>query len=135
MMNIKMKKKDFEEIKKECEKNKDKESCGILAGRNNIVEKIYIMNNVSDKPEICYFMDTKEQIKVMKEIREKELDLIGIFHSHINVKAYPSKRDIELAFYPEAVYIIIEIEEGKFQEMNGYEIKNDEIKEVNIEII
>ena len=69
------------------------------------------MTNVSDRPEDCYFMDSREQLKVLKEIRKLGLELIGIFHSHPRTAPYPSARDVELALYPEAVYLIVSGEE------------------------
>jgi len=132
---MKISKKHLSEIVNHCEKDYPKESCGILAGKNNIVEKVYKMKNVSDKPEICYFMDPKEQINVMKEIRISDMELLAIYHSHINVKAYPSKRDIELAFYPDAFYIIVSVFDKKFQEMNIFKIINGEILDAEFEIL
>jgi len=134
-MKLKIKKSDYNLIVNTAVENYPFESCGILAGKNNIVEKVYKMKNVSDKPEICYFMDPKEQINVMKEIRISDMELLAIYHSHINVKAYPSKRDIELAFYPDAFYIIVSVFDKKFQEMNIFKIINGEILDAAFEIL
>ena len=104
-----------------------KEACGILAGEivNNLefevdhdkdisyykkVKKIYKMANISETPELCYFMSPEEQLKVFKEIRQLGLEMIGIYHSHSKTKAYPSKKDCDLAFYPEVSYVIISLE-------------------------
>jgi len=134
-MKLKIKKSDYNLIVNTAVENYPFECCGILAGKNNIVEKFYKMKNVSDKPEICYFMDPKEQINVMKEIRISDMELLAIYHSHINVKAYPSKRDIELAFYPDAFYIIVSVFDKKFQEMNIFKIINGEILDAEFEIL
>lgn len=133
-MVLKLKESDYKSIIDYCEKNYPKESCGILAGKNSIVEKIYFMKNVSDTPQTCYFMEPKEQINVMKEIRENGMELVGIFHSHIDVKAYLSKKDIELAFYPDAFYVVISIIDGKFNQMNAFKISEKSITQEDIEI-
>lgn len=105
------------------------EVCGILAGKEGAVEKIYPMKNVSDTPELCYFMDAQEQLKVMKEIRTLGLEMLSIYHSHPGSKAYPSPRDVELAFYPEAMYLIVSLENADRPELKGFKIIDGKIKE------
>ena len=112
-----------------------KEVCGIIAGMGSKVEKIYKMNNTSNEPEICYFMDPTEQLKVIKEIRNLQLEMIGIYHSHTKTEAYPSKRDCELAFYPEVNYVIISLQDFDNPEIHTYKIIEDKIEEQKIEII
>lgn len=86
-----------------------RETCGIIAGTDGKAEKIYKMKNISDKPEICYFMKPQEQLKIFKEIRKSGFELLGIYHSHTHSEAYPSQRDVEMAYYPEVVYVIVSL--------------------------
>ena len=74
-------KKQSDELIEHSEKESPNEVCGILAGREGKVEKIYRMIN-TDKSSKTFLMDPKEQLKVMKEIRSLELEMIGIYHSH-----------------------------------------------------
>ncbi|MEK6646495.1 MAG: M67 family metallopeptidase [Candidatus Firestonebacteria bacterium] len=112
-----------------------KEVCGIIAGREDKTEKIYKMINTSNEPEICYFMDPKEQFKVIKEIRQLQLEMIGIYHSHTKTEAYPSKRDCELAFYSEVNYAIISLQNFDNPEIHTFKITDSIIEEENVEII
>ncbi len=82
------------------------EACGILAGINNLVKKIYKMRNVEESPE-SYLMDPHEQIRVMKDIRENNMKMLAIFHSHPKTPARPSAKDINMAFYDDVFYIIV----------------------------
>ena len=41
------------------------------------------------------------------EIEDAGHDLGAIYHSHTRSAPYPSQTDINLAFYPEAVYVIV----------------------------
>ena len=100
-----------EEIIKHAREAQKNEVCGILSGRKGKVEKIYQMKNVSEAPETCFFMDPLEQLKVMKEIRKDNLDFIGVYHSHPSSAAYPSGRDVQLAFYPDAVNLILSLQQ------------------------
>lgn len=83
------------------------EACGILAGRDKQVTSIFKMTNIEHSP-VSYLMDSREQFRVMKEIRQKSLDMLGIYHSHISTDAYPSVRDINLAFY-DVAYVIVSL--------------------------
>lgn len=110
------------------------EACGILAGKNGKVEKNYKMTNTSETPETCYFMDPKEQFKVMKEIRQSGMGMIGIYHSHTGSEAYPSARDLELAFYPEASYVIVSLKNINNPEVRAFKIVEGKINEEEIKL-
>ena len=126
-------KKGFQdEIIKHVQATSPSEACGILAGRRGKVDKIYQMKNTSDKPEICYFMDPKEQLEVMKEIRNLGQEMVGIYHSHTENEAYPSARDLELAFYPDAYYIIISLKDKKNPSIRAFRIVEGKISEEEI---
>lgn len=97
------------------------ECCGLLIGKGEHVSKQYRMTNTHQSP-VSYLMDPKEQFKVFKEIREEGTDLIGIYHSHPHTRAYPSKTDVGLAYYPETCYIIISLEKRDSPVVNAYRI-------------
>lgn len=79
-------------------------------------------------------MEPKEQLKVMKEIRDSKLSMIGIYHSHLESEAYPSSRDVELAYYPEVSYIIISIKDRDKPTIRSFNIVEGEIREEEIKI-
>ena len=58
-------------------------------------------------------IDPTEQLAVFKELRKENLDMLAIFHSHVDAAAYPSQKDIELAFYPDSSYIIVSLTGGR----------------------
>ena len=108
------------------------ECCGLLAGKGNDIRALYRMTNTHHSP-VSYFMDPKEQFSVFKEIREKETELLGIFHSHPHTQAYPSKTDVGLAYYPDALYLIISLGERN-PVVNGFRIVNGAITEETFEV-
>jgi len=126
-------KKDFvEKIISHAVKESPNECCGIIAGTGEMVKKIYEMSNTSQNPQTCYFMDPKEQLKIFKEMRKEGLELLGIYHSHINLPAYPSKRDVELANYPDAFYVIIRVDGKEVKEIRAFKIREGKIEEAEI---
>ena len=110
------------------------EACGILAGKDGEIKRIYAMTN-TDRNPTTYFMDPKEQFRVFKEMRESNLELVGLYHSHVASAAYPSARDKEMAFYPEAVYLIISLENYDAPEVKAYRIQDGEVEEEKINIV
>lgn len=109
------------------------EACGLLAGKDNIVERIYRMKN-KDKSASLFFMDPQEQLRVMKEIRASGLDFIGIYHSHPETRAYPSAHDVELAFYPEVSYVIVSLKEADNPDISSFKIVEGKIREEEVRI-
>lgn len=140
---MKIDKKYLSEIIEHCQKEYPKEACGILAGNKmdqglgvrdrEIVKKVYKMKNVSESPETCYFMEPEEQFKVFKEMRNLGYEMLAIYHSHTSSPAYPSKRDIEMAFYPEAIYIIISLQNFDKPEIRGFGIIDEKIEEEELD--
>lgn len=113
-----------------CKAGYPNEACGILAGSNGEVSKIYKMTNIENSP-VTYMLDSKEQFKAMKDMRENNLSMLAIFHSHPSSAAYPSAKDVSLAFYEDVVYIIVSLM-NKEPVVKGFSIKEGEIKEAEI---
>lgn len=109
------------------------EACGILAGKDGKVEKVYEMTN-TDKNPATFFMEPKEQLKVMKEIRNSRLKMLGIYHSHVASQAYPSAHDVELAFYPEVSYVIVSLKDKDNPEVRSFKIEEGKINEEEVKI-
>jgi proteasome lid subunit RPN8/RPN11 len=115
------------------------EACGILAGRDGRVEKVYCMRNARPGP-VSYEMDPEEQFRVLKEIRQAGLTLAGIFHSHTTSPAYPSGIDVQQAYwpgtlfpnYPEAVYVIVSLRDRSRPEARGFRISKGTVTEVKL---
>ncbi len=107
------------------------EACGVLAGVNGEVVKVYPLPN-ENKSEVSYFASPQEQIKVFKKIRRNGWELLGIYHSHPNTAPYPSQRDIELAFYPEAVYLIVSLKSFTQPEVRAFKLEGKKIEEVEV---
>ncbi len=125
---------DYGRILKQCQDEYPNEACGILAGHNGTVEKIYPMKNAEASPTF-YVMEPQEQFRVMKEMRLAGLDLVGIYHSHTGSQAYPSSTDVSLAYYPEAVYLIVTLLDRNKPASRGFTIIDGTITEVPVTVV
>ncbi len=85
------------------------EACGILAGNDNRVQRLYEMTNV-DNSSRHFMMNPAEQFSVVKQMRAAKLDMLAIYHSHPATPARLSEEDIRLALTPGATYVILSLE-------------------------
>lgn len=126
--------KHFEIIVAHAKAEYPREACGILAGKDKRATHIYKMANV-DQSSTTYYIDPKEQFRVMKDIRIRDLDMIGIYHSHVATAPYPSPTDVKLAFYPDSLHFIISLADFDFPIIKAYRIREEKIEEEEIEIV
>lgn len=109
------------------------ESCGLLAGRDGRVERFYAMSNADHSP-VTYRLDPKEQLDTFNEIEDKGWELLGIFHSHTHTEAYPSATDLRQAFYPEAHYVLVSLQDRANPVLRGYTILDGVIEEQEVRV-
>src|SRR5207249_4600829 len=84
------------------------ECCGLLAGRNGRVERVYPGTNVDHSP-YTYLMDPRDQRAAVNAQGAAQRHLLGINLSHTHTAAHPSRTDVAKAFYPDAMYVIVSL--------------------------
>lgn len=104
------------------------EVCGLLAGVNGRLTKHYRIPNAA-RSMTFYNMDPKGMLVAMNEMDDNEWDLLGIYHSHTHTEAYPSPTDVELAFYADAVYLIVSLQDEDQPHVRAYDIVDGVITE------
>ena len=109
------------------------EACGLIAAKEGILTRVYAMTNVDASP-VSYRLDPKEQLKVFSEMDDEGLELAGIYHSHTHSEAYPSETDRRQAFYPEARYLILSLENRDDPVLRGFRIVSGEVTEEEVSV-
>jgi proteasome lid subunit RPN8/RPN11 len=109
------------------------ECCGMIAAQDGKLVQLYRMRNAAASP-LRYEMDPQEQY----EVEYRAIDGAGrevgvIYHSHTRTAPYPSQTDINLAFHPEAVYVIVGLK-GEV-EVRGYTIRDGRVDEVPLTVV
>src|ERR1700736_5397394 len=84
------------------------ECCGLLAGVDGVITKIFSARNALASPT-AYEVAPQELFPLFRQMREEGLEHLGIYHSHPATENFPSSRDIELAGYPYQAYFIISL--------------------------
>ncbi len=67
-------------------------------------------------------------------------DLLAIYHSHTRSAAYPSRTDVELAFFPDTLYLIVSIADRDAPEIRAFRLsrtapEGEQIAEEPVEIL
>ena len=90
--------------------------------------RCYRAENAEASP-LRYSIDAKEQFRLMQTIEAAGEALVGIYHSHTRSPAYPSQTDVNLAGWPDAVYLIASLAEPDAPVVKGFWIRDGRIEE------
>jgi len=74
------------------ENQKPNEACALLFGKDNIVQELFLAENI-DKSPINFTISNKQLIEGYNIAEKEKMEVIGIFHSHPDSEAYPSNTD------------------------------------------
>ena len=109
------------------------ECCGMIASRDGQAVAVHRAVNKAASA-LRYEIDGLEQYRIQMEIEDAGLDLGAIYHSHTRSAPYPSQTDINLAFYPEALYVIVGLHEGD-PDVKAYTIRDGQVAEVELDVV
>ena len=110
-------------------KDAPNECCGVLLGRNAVVERAVAMTSDLPSPD-AYFMNPEQQIEVFTDMAKRGEELLGIYHSHPKGPAEPSGADLQLAFHPEVAYFIISLSDAAHPEVRAFSLLSGEFHEI-----
>ena len=123
----------YDEIVAHAQADAPNECCGMIAARDGTAVKVYRATNAAASP-LRYEIDGAEQLRIYNEIEDSGLNLGAIYHSHTRTEPYPSQTDINLAFYPEALYVIVGLA-GDEPEVKAYEIHDGQVTDVDLRVV
>jgi proteasome lid subunit RPN8/RPN11 len=107
------------------------ECCGMLGGVDARAASVYRATNAEASP-LRYSIDAREQFDLMRRIEEAGQDLVAIYHSHTRSAAYPSQTDVNLAGWPDAVYVIVSLEDSAAPDVRGFWIRDGEVNDAEL---
>jgi proteasome lid subunit RPN8/RPN11 len=121
------------------------ECCGMLLGHvdggQKVVTEVVPLKNLRHDPQRAqellpvadpgresernrFLIDPREQLRVEKSARERQLDVLGYYHSHPDHPARPSQYDQEHA-WPWYSYVILSVEQGKARDVSSWVLAED----------
>jgi proteasome lid subunit RPN8/RPN11 len=121
----------IEEMVAHAREDDPNECCGMLGGADGSAATLYRAAN-AEASALRYSIDAGEQFRLMGEIEEAGEELVGIYHSHTRSAAYPSQTDVNLAGWPDAVYVIVSLEDPESPDVRGFWIREGEIADADL---
>jgi len=120
----------LELLKKEALEAYPEECCGILVGRvrtqepgkAEVHEVKVARNSAVERRRERYAIDPEQLLRVQTEARERELDVLGYYHSHPEDSAIPGQADLETA-WPDTLYLILAVERGRVTEVRCWRLR------------
>jgi proteasome lid subunit RPN8/RPN11 len=112
----------------------EEEVCGLLAGKNGVVELTLRTLNAAENPATEYQIAPKEMFAAMRAIRASGAAFMGIYHSHPNGSGAPSPRDIAEAYYPDVAYVIATVGASGEVKVRAFSIRDGAAREIAIEV-
>jgi proteasome lid subunit RPN8/RPN11 len=110
------------------------ECCGMIAARAGEAVAVHRARNAAASP-LRYEIDGMEQYQLQTAIEDAGNDLGAIYHSHTRSAPYPSQTDINLAFYPESLYVIVGVKDRDAPEVKAYRIEDGQVSEARLEVV
>ena len=111
----------LEEVPNEC--------CGLLLGRDGVVERVVAMKSDPPAPD-RYYMDPVRQVEVFEEMQKHGQSLIGIYHSHPRGPAEPSGADVQMAYHRGVAYVIISLADADNPDVRAFVLQDGGFEEV-----
>lgn len=111
------------------------EACGVLAGPagSDRPERFIAMTNAERSPTF-YRFDSIEQLRVWREMDDRDEEPVVIYHSHTATQAYPSRTDISYASEPAAHYLLVSTREPAAPEVRSFRIVDGQVTEEEIQV-
>ena len=96
----------------------------------NRVSEVFLAENIEESP-VNFTISNEQLIEGYKIAEEKQVDVIGIFHSHPNSEAYPSNTDKKFMQSNPVAWVIYS---GLTKDFKAYLLESD-IKEIPMKLI
>jgi proteasome lid subunit RPN8/RPN11 len=119
----------YREVRRHGEETYPHECCGVLLGVSldgvqqsvNKVEAVVRAGNTrTDSAHNRYQISPHELVRIQREARQRELDIIGFYHSHPDHPARWSPTDFAEAHWLGCSYVITSVEDGKAVLTNSF---------------
>ena len=100
------------------------ECCGAMLGTTDgetklVRESIALENAFEGAQAARYELRPEDLLAADKAARERNMDLIGIYHSHPDCDAYFSKTDLQNSC-PWYSFVVLSIQKGEFHHANSW---------------
>ncbi len=115
------------------------ECCGFLFGNeanhHRTVIDIFICSNAAIAKHKSFLISPEDYMNAEQFADENNLNLLGVYHSHPDCEAMPSKKDVQAALHVFS-YLIVSFFNGEVTSIKSWRLQNDSsLKEEAISIV
>ena len=115
----------YSELRSHGEETYPHECCGVLLGKaldgaNQVEAAVRAGNTRTDSAHNRYHIAPQELVAIQRQARERELDIVGFYHSHPDHPARWSVTDFNEAHWLGCSYMITSVEAGVAQQTNSF---------------
>lgn len=112
------------------------EACGVVAGpAGSDAPTRHIAMENAERSSTFYRFDSMEQLRVWREMDDKDEEPVVIYHSHTATEAYPSRTDISLAGEPGAHYVLVSTRDEQTTEVRSFRIVDGAVTEEPMRVL
>jgi [CysO sulfur-carrier protein]-S-L-cysteine hydrolase len=122
----------FDQMVAHAQDDAPNECCGIIGTRNGEGFVLHQATNIHHSP-LKYEIGSDELYRISMALDDDDLEVGVIYHSHTRSDPYPSQTDVNLARYPDAVYVIVGVANGS-PEVRAYHIRDGEIADADLQV-
>lgn len=116
------------------------ECCGLLAGHVNedgrfadVTQIYYLFNELQSPTE--FLSDPKDMLAAMRDIREKNVEILAVYHSHPNSAPTPSQRDRERRYSTGVMDLIIGWKKNGEADVRGWWLSDSSFEIATFKIV
>lgn len=137
-MELRIKRKDLKAVEEHALESFPLECCGLMVGK--VAEEIFYVKKVVPadnihKSGVSFEADAELVYRAIDEAEAKGLELIGIYHSHPNMRAYISAADAEIMkLWPNVAWLVLGVAGEKTIEKKAFVLKDGKAVQLRIEI-
>jgi proteasome lid subunit RPN8/RPN11 len=110
------------------------ECCGMVGGKGDVATSVYRAENEFASP-LRFGVASGDLFRITQtEMPDRDEELVAIYHSHTATPAFPSQTDVNMAekSWPDAVWIIVSLENPDEPDVKGYWLKDLEIADAEL---
>lgn len=122
-------------LRKEAEAAYPGECCGLLVGTAGKVTRAVLSPNIlAQDGNDVFEVDPQVRIDTEREVRGTSERVIGHYHSHPDHPAQPSTTDVQRAFEPDLIWLIISVEQSRAGAARAFNIVEGQVTELVLTI-
>ena len=112
------------------------EACGVVGGPigSDTPTRHLPMEN-AERSSTFYRFDSMEQLRVWREMDDRDEEPVVIYHSHTFTEAAPSRTDVSFASEPGAHYLLVSTREPETTEVRSFRIVDGVITEEPVRVV